>query len=214
MASTSTDPRKTNDRTDEASETTPLLGAAEQVPPSYSSDEPIPSQANGHATPQDASAQPSPEESPMPIPQILLLCFSAIAEPIAYFAIFPFINEMLSRTGGVPEPDVGFYSGLIESLFVSLMDITPIAETPRGFCLRHLLIYPFIFAVPRANGSHDLLRPRRRPCRAQTHLSLQFDRDRGSDSGVRDEPDAGGDGGVAVCGGGVCGECGYGADDD
>ncbi len=35
--------------------------------------------------------------------------------------------------------------GLV-AYIVSLMDTIPIAEIPRGFCLRHLLIYPFIFA--------------------------------------------------------------------
>lgn len=53
----------------------------------------------------------------MPYIQILLLCYASLAEPVAYFAIFPFINEMISRTGGVPEDNVGFWSGLIESLF-------------------------------------------------------------------------------------------------
>ncbi len=40
---------------------------------------------------------------------------------------------------------ITFISGA--NFFVSLMDIIPIAETLRGFCLGHLLIYPFIFAV-------------------------------------------------------------------
>lgn len=53
----------------------------------------------------------------MPYVQCLFLCYSALAEPIAYFAIFPFINEMLEHVGGVPESNVGFWSGLIESLF-------------------------------------------------------------------------------------------------
>lgn len=38
-------------------------------------------------------------------------------EPIAFFSIFPFIAQMVQRNGHLPESDVGFYSGLIESLF-------------------------------------------------------------------------------------------------
>jgi Na+/melibiose symporter-like transporter len=38
-------------------------------------------------------------------------------EPIAFFSIFPFIAQMVQRNGQLPESDVGFYSGLIESLF-------------------------------------------------------------------------------------------------
>ena len=49
--------------------------------------------------------------------QILFLCYSGVAEPIAFFSIFPYINEMIHRTASVPETSVGFYSGLIESLF-------------------------------------------------------------------------------------------------
>lgn len=37
---------------------------------------------------------------------------------------------------------------MIMNITVSSMDIIPIAETPRGFCLRRLLIYPFTFAGP------------------------------------------------------------------
>jgi len=36
---------------------------------------------------------------------------------------------------------------------VSLMDILPIAKTPRGYCLRYLLIYPFIFAGACGEGA-------------------------------------------------------------
>jgi MFS family permease len=53
----------------------------------------------------------------MPVVQVLLLCYSALAEPVAYFSIFPFINEMLERNGDLPEEEVGYWSGAIESLF-------------------------------------------------------------------------------------------------
>jgi MFS family permease len=38
-------------------------------------------------------------------------------EPIAFFSIFPFIAQMVQKNGRLPESDIGFYSGLIESLF-------------------------------------------------------------------------------------------------
>jgi MFS family permease len=46
-----------------------------------------------------------------------LVCYARIAEPIAFFSIFPFIAQMVQRNGHLPSSDVGFYSGLIESLF-------------------------------------------------------------------------------------------------
>lgn len=88
-------------------------------------------QQNGHAnpkrasdaepgpatTPEDNTAQDEEEDKPMPYPQILLLCYASLAEPVAYFSIFPFINEMISLNGDLPPTDVGPWSGLIESLF-------------------------------------------------------------------------------------------------
>ncbi|KAF7563994.1 hypothetical protein G7046_g122 [Stylonectria norvegica] len=54
---------------------------------------------------------------PLPTRQILLLCYARMTEPIAFFCIFPFIAQMVQRNGHLPDSDVGFYSGLIESLF-------------------------------------------------------------------------------------------------
>ena len=53
----------------------------------------------------------------MPYVQILILCYASLAEPVAYFSIFPFINEMVFRLGHLPETSVGFWTGTIESLF-------------------------------------------------------------------------------------------------
>jgi len=57
------------------------------------------------------------EDAPLPRTQIFLLCFTRVVEPIAFFSIFPYINQMIEQTGGIKKKDVGFYSGLIESLF-------------------------------------------------------------------------------------------------
>ena len=53
------------------------------------------------------------EDKPLPRTQILLLCYARVVEPIAFFAIFPFINKMIKETGNLDEADVGFYSGMI-----------------------------------------------------------------------------------------------------
>ncbi|KAH8158108.1 hypothetical protein CIB48_g10138 [Xylaria polymorpha] len=66
-----------------------------------------------------ASPQPSSSSNTLPKTQILLLCYARLIEPIAFFSIFPYINEMVLRNGhgSIAEADMGFYSGLIESLF-------------------------------------------------------------------------------------------------
>lgn len=53
------------------------------------------------------------EDKPLPLDQIILLCLAQVIEPIAFFCIFPFINQMIWDTGEVAKTDVGFYSGLI-----------------------------------------------------------------------------------------------------
>ena len=125
MAPKSADPTRSGDSGDAANETTPLLTAPEIVVTEDGEDgEPSPHHANGVSkakptTPvQPNGAQPvEDEEKPMPYGQILLLCYTCLAEPVAYFAIFPIINEMLYRNGHLNEKDVGFWSGMIESLF-------------------------------------------------------------------------------------------------
>jgi MFS family permease len=92
-----------------ASEITPLLSAhptaepIEEIPPTKPA--------------TDDEEEDDEEEIPLPLGQISLLCFTRLIEPIAFFSIFPYINQMIYETGGVRKEDVGFYSGLIESLF-------------------------------------------------------------------------------------------------
>lgn len=57
------------------------------------------------------------DDKPLPMFQIALLCYARVIEPIAFFSIFPYINQMIMDNSDLPETDVGFYSGLIESLF-------------------------------------------------------------------------------------------------
>ena len=119
----STQPTTVGNMNEAADETTPLLNAPESIVPSKQQDANSPtSDANGHLetkldnTEHDASPEQEPE-MPMPYLQILLLCYSNLAEPVAFFAIFPFLNEMIQRTGNLNEKDVGFWPGMIESLF-------------------------------------------------------------------------------------------------
>ncbi|KAI3286717.1 hypothetical protein DTO002I6_8030 [Penicillium roqueforti] len=57
------------------------------------------------------------EEKPLPKLQILLLCYARVVEPLAFFSILPYVSQMVQDNGGVADTDVGFYSGLIESMF-------------------------------------------------------------------------------------------------
>ncbi|KAF8199262.1 MFS transporter [Mycena galopus ATCC 62051] len=42
-------------------------------------------------------------EKPLPMGQVLLLCYARLVDPIAFFPIFPFINKMIHEQAGVPE---------------------------------------------------------------------------------------------------------------
>ncbi|KAJ7617228.1 MFS transporter [Roridomyces roridus] len=60
---------------------------------------------------------PDDLDEPLQMSQIGLLCYARLVDPIAFFSIFPFVNKMIHEEAGIPEADVGFYAGLIESLF-------------------------------------------------------------------------------------------------
>ncbi|TGO45075.1 hypothetical protein BOTNAR_0703g00040 [Botryotinia narcissicola] len=57
------------------------------------------------------------DDTPLPLGQILGLCYIRLVEPVAFFSVFAFLNQMLWEIGDIGKGDVGFYSGLIESLF-------------------------------------------------------------------------------------------------
>ncbi|RAO69573.1 uncharacterized protein BHQ10_005585 [Talaromyces amestolkiae] len=87
-------------------ETTPLIASESALEAGQN--------GNGEADGQDPDSKDSEK---LPVVQIMLLCFARIAEPIAFFSIFAFIGEMIEDAAGVTESEVGFYSGLIESIF-------------------------------------------------------------------------------------------------
>lgn len=102
-------------------ETTPLLATSTTpVVPAGGGD---PEEAKTLISPTSSSnpGQPSNagDDKPLPKAQILLLCYARLIEPIAFFSIFPYINQMVLANGHgrIAEADMGFYSGLIESLF-------------------------------------------------------------------------------------------------
>ncbi|ETN39537.1 uncharacterized protein HMPREF1541_05763 [Cyphellophora europaea CBS 101466] len=97
------------------SEHTPLLSNTEASPTGKQ-------QPNGITSPTDTldGSPPATDEhevDQIPKVQIFFLCCARLFEPIAFFSIFPFVNQMIFDTGEVKETAVGFYSGLIESIF-------------------------------------------------------------------------------------------------
>jgi hypothetical protein len=63
-----------------------------------------------------APRQDVEDDKPLPQGQIFLICFATIIEPVAFFCIFPYINQMIFETGEVSRNSVGKYSGLIVSV--------------------------------------------------------------------------------------------------
>ncbi len=61
----------------------------------------------------------SENDKALPKTQIFLLCYARLFESVAFYLIFPFINQMIWEVGDVEEANVGFYSGLIVCLLLS-----------------------------------------------------------------------------------------------
>lgn len=97
-----------------ASEVTPLLATAYAAP----AQDPDVAEAVAGGGGAAASRNDDDGDRPLPRGQIFLLCYARIVEPVAFFSIFPYINQMLLHVSpDLAATDVGFYSGLIESLF-------------------------------------------------------------------------------------------------
>ncbi|KAM3476037.1 hypothetical protein MY8738_007120 [Beauveria namnaoensis] len=109
----------TSARREEAQETTPLLSSGPLSSSSSSSaNNNVVATSASHGTgPPPPPPPSSSSDKPLPGRQIFLLCYARTMEPIAFFSIFPYIAAMVQRNGHLPPSDVGFYSGLIESLF-------------------------------------------------------------------------------------------------
>ncbi|PLW29722.1 hypothetical protein PCASD_15587 [Puccinia coronata f. sp. avenae] len=78
------------------------------------------------------SGQPNPQETrplrtPLPLKQLGIICLMRVSEPISYTLIFPFINQMLEDLKVTDDPkQVGYYAGVIESLFAIAQLLTAI----------------------------------------------------------------------------------------
>lgn len=55
--------------------------------------------------------------------QIPLLCYVRMMEPLAFYTIFPYIAQMTKHNGNIPDTDVGFYTGVFESLFSAVQAV-------------------------------------------------------------------------------------------
>ncbi|PVI03908.1 MFS general substrate transporter [Periconia macrospinosa] len=86
-------------------ETTPLLAASVTTP------------ILGAAEAEQIQQSEVNKNDQIPTLQVFVLSYASLVEPVAFFSIFPYINAMIEKVGGVEKEDVGFYSGLIESLF-------------------------------------------------------------------------------------------------
>ena len=71
-----------------------------------------PSENNATGTTANDNEDEAAEDVPLPKTQIFFLCLGRTVVPIAFFGIFPFINQMIFEMG-IGKSEVGFYSGLI-----------------------------------------------------------------------------------------------------
>lgn len=74
----------------------------------------------------DAGHQGQKKATPLPKLQIAILLLALLVEPIASQSIYPYINQLVSEldiTGG-DERKVGYYAGLIESIFFATQALT------------------------------------------------------------------------------------------
>ncbi|KAK1712115.1 major facilitator superfamily transporter [Colletotrichum lupini] len=97
----------------DATETTPLLIAGDIAPTA----DPDVSKATTLNEPSQENETPDDDDKPLPVWQVFWLCYARLVEPMAFFCIFPYISQMAEENGHLAKADVGFYSGLIESLF-------------------------------------------------------------------------------------------------
>ena len=69
-------------------------------------------------TTTESSALVSGGATPLPWRVLSTLLLLKAVQPLAFEIIFPFVNQMILEIGVVDDPEqVGFYSGLIESIF-------------------------------------------------------------------------------------------------
>jgi hypothetical protein len=76
--------------------------------------QPLSGDANGNDCDTDTNLRTiKGDDKPLPMLQIFVLSYARLVEPLIFFSIFPFVNQLIVDVGSVAEEDVGFYSGLI-----------------------------------------------------------------------------------------------------
>ncbi|KAN0136114.1 major facilitator superfamily [Lactarius tabidus] len=77
-------------------------------------------------TPLLPNGHPHRKETPLPITQILVLLLLQLSEPMTSFSIRPYINQLVSELPvvGGDERKVGYYAGLIVSLYFAAQAVT------------------------------------------------------------------------------------------
>jgi MFS family permease len=125
-----------DDSVREATEQTPLLAAGDVAPNN---------EAIEHA--QDGSDQSNNvEDKPLPMLQIAVLSYARWVEPVAFFSIIPYINTMTQENGHLPDADLGFYIGLIESLFslTQMFVMVPWGKAADRFGRKPVLVFSLV----------------------------------------------------------------------
>ncbi|KAH7915289.1 MFS general substrate transporter [Hygrophoropsis aurantiaca] len=81
---------------------------------------------NSEETPLLPSTEVKKSRTPLPKLQISILLLMQLAEPISSLSIYPFINQLIREIGitGGDETKVGYYAGVIESIFFVTQAIT------------------------------------------------------------------------------------------
>ncbi|KAG1749005.1 major facilitator superfamily domain-containing protein [Suillus paluster] len=81
-------------------------------------DETSPLLRTSNANSAEAQIAEKPKPTPLPKGQLAALCAVRLVEPIAFTQLFPYVNEFMSDLHLTDDPSkIGFYSGLVESLF-------------------------------------------------------------------------------------------------
>lgn len=70
---------------------------------------------------EEGSEDQDEDDTPLPMGQILWLCYVRLVEPIAFYSIFAFLNQMLWEIGDIGQGEVGYYAGFIVCIFDSLI---------------------------------------------------------------------------------------------
>ncbi|KAG0709379.1 MFS general substrate transporter [Suillus ampliporus] len=81
---------------------------------------------SGETTPLIPAGASKRPKTPLPKFQIGILMMLHVTEPIASMSIFPYINQLIRELGitGGDEAAVGYYAGIIESLFFVMQALT------------------------------------------------------------------------------------------